>query len=88
MKIAEAIKKIRVLQNDMNTAADQANAAGLRYSAHMELFNAACKLGDKDEAEKQRTAIHAQVDAILDAGHIVHGNQRELDAIVRSHPEE
>lgn len=88
MKIADAVKKIRVLQGEMNIAADQAAAASQRYGAHMELFNAACRLGDKDEAEKQRTAIHAQVDAILDAGHIVHGNQRELDAVVRSHPDE
>lgn len=88
MKMREAMTKIRALQGDMNVAADQAAAASQRYAAHMELFNAACKLGDKEEAEKQRTAIHAQVDAILDAGHIVHGNQRELDAVVRSYPED
>ena len=88
MKMREAMTKIRALQGDMNVAADLAAAASQRYAAHMELFNAACKLGDKEEAEKQRTAIHAQVDAILDAGHIVHGNQRQLDAVVRSYPED
>ena len=82
MKMSKAIELVRQYDSEMNVAASLAEVASQRYAGHMELFNAAVRMGDDKEAEAQRLALHAQLDAILDNGHVVHSRKRLKDKIM------
>lgn len=68
----------------MDECAQIATLAAARYDAHMSLYNIAARQGDMKEMETQRLVVHAQVDALLDAGFELHAWKRKIDDIHRS----
>lgn len=84
MNVEQSVKRINELTHEMNASANNAEVAATRYQAHMALYNAAVQQGDDKEAEAQRLVVHAQVDAILDAGYEVYSRRRMISAIVRN----
>lgn len=84
MNVPEAVKKIEKLSAEMQESANNAQNASIRYEAHMSLYNVACMQGDEKEIEAQRLIIHAQVDAILDAGFELHSRRRKIQEIQRN----
>lgn len=84
MNVPEAVKKIEKLSAEMQESANNAQTASIRYEAHMSLYNVACMQGDEKEIEAQRLIIHAQVDAILDAGFELHSRRRKIQEIQRN----
>ena len=88
MKLQRAMDLCKQYTSEMNAAASLAEVASQRYAGHMELFNAAVRMGDDKEAEAQRLALHAQLDAILDNGHTVHSRKALMDKIMAGRIEE
>lgn len=84
MNVQQVVAEIQKLGTEMNTAADKAQAASIRYDAHMALYNAACMQGDEKEIEAQRLAVISQVESLLDAGFELHSRKRRIAEIQRT----
>lgn len=77
----EAVEKINKLSVEVSDSAELGAIASTRYDAHMQLYNMACKQGDRTEIDNQRVILHAQLDAILDATYDVYMKRHEIDKI-------
>ena len=84
MKMQQAVREIRKLQDESNEASVLAENASRRYEAHMTLYNVAASTCDHDEQDKQREILHNLVDQLLDATHVIGGNGRRIREIVSS----
>lgn len=82
MNVEESMKAIQKLQAEMNHSATLAQAAGDRYQAHMTLYNVAVQQNELQTAEAERLILHAQLDAILDAGFEVFSRKRMMAEII------
>lgn len=84
MRVEQAVAEIQKLSGEMNDAADKAQAASVRYEAHLQLYNVACMQGDKAEIEKQRLEVLSHTESLLDASYELHSRRRMIHEIQRN----
>lgn len=84
MKLADAMKECRRIDQEMLDHSVTAERCGQTYSAQMQLYSIACAGTDEKEIEELRLKCISNIEMLLDAGAAIGRLTRERNAVARS----